>query len=60
MRAVSSRPRAMAHRVDVVDGAVVETPILPTYLGSAEREERPIPTDVREFRQLRYGTAYAD
>jgi dipeptidase E len=60
VRAVSSRPRAMAHRVDVVDGSVVETPILPTYLGRAERKERPIPTDVREFRQLRYGTAYSD
>jgi hypothetical protein len=60
VRAVSSRPRAMAHRVDVADGAAVETPILPTYLGAAELQERPIPTDVREFRQLRYGTAYSD
>jgi len=60
VRAVSSRPRALAHRVDVIDGAVVETPILPTYLGAAERRERPIPTDVREFRELRHGTADAD
>jgi peptidase E len=60
VRAVSSRPRAMAHRVDVVDGAVVETPILPAYLGTPERKKRAIPTDVREFRQLRYGTAYSD
>jgi hypothetical protein len=59
-RAVSSRPRALAHRVYVVDGEIVETPILPTYLGRAERSERPIPFDVREFRQLRYGTAYSD
>jgi hypothetical protein len=54
VRAVSSRPRAMAHRVDVVDGAVVETPILPAYLGRAEPKVRPVPSDVRELRQLRY------
>jgi dipeptidase E len=59
-RAVSSRPDAMAHRVYVVDGEIVETPILPTYLGRAERAERAIPFDVREYRQLRHGTAYSD
>jgi dipeptidase E len=54
-RAVSSRPDATAHRVDALAGQVVETPLLPTYLGRAAPAERPVPCDVREFRQLRHG-----
>jgi len=57
-RAVSSRPAARAYRVEAIGDAIVETPILPTYLGCAARPERPVPFDVREFRQIRYGGAH--
>ena len=57
-RAVSSRPQARAFRVEAVGQAIVETPILPTYLGRAAPAERPVPFDVREFRQIRYGGSH--
>jgi peptidase E len=59
-RAVSSRPGARAHRVEAVGGEVVETPLLPAYLGRAAPEERPVPFDVREYRRLRHGAALRD
>jgi dipeptidase E len=58
-RVVSARPRARAVRVDVVDGAVVETPIEPDLIAPAPRG---VPADVRELRELRatrYGSRRA-
>jgi len=49
-RVVSARPRARAVRVDLVDGAVVETPIEPDLIAPAPRG---VPADVRELRELR-------
>jgi len=59
-RAVSSRPDATAHRVEAVGGAIIETPLLPAYLGRAAPPERPVPVDVQEFRRLRRGAALRD
>ena len=55
-RVVSARPRARAARVDLVDGAVVETPIEPDLIAPAPRG---VPADVRELRATRYGSAGA-
>jgi peptidase E len=52
-RVVSARPRAGAARVDVVDGAVVQTPIEPDLIAPAPRG---VPADVRELRATRYGS----
>ena len=52
-RVVSARPRARAARVDLVDGAVVETPIEPELIAPAPRG---VPADVRELRATRYGS----
>ena len=52
-RVVSARPRAGAARVDLVDGAVVETRIEPELIAPAPRG---IPADVRELRATRYGS----
>ena len=49
-RVVSARPRARAARVDLVDGAVVETPIEPDLIAPAPRG---VPADVRELRARR-------
>ena len=49
-RVVSARPRARAARVDLVDGAVVETPIEPDLIAPAPRG---VPADVRELRATR-------
>jgi len=56
-RAVSSRPNARAWRIEAnAEGTdVVRTPLLPTYLPSAGREERSTPPDVLEFRRMRQG-----
>ena len=51
-RVVSARPRARAAR-DLVDGAVVETPIEPDLIAPAPRG---VPADVRELRATRYGS----
>ncbi|WP_372790041.1 Type 1 glutamine amidotransferase-like domain-containing protein [Paraconexibacter sp.] len=54
VRAVSSRPEARAWRIErTSDGDVEHTPLLPTYLPHAGREERSTPPDVLEFRQAR-------
>jgi hypothetical protein len=50
---VSARPRARAARVDLIDGAVVETPIEPDLIAPAPRG---VPADVRELRATRYGS----
>ena len=55
---MSSHPRARAYRVEAVGDAILETPVLPTYLDRAARAERPVPFDVQEFRRAggrRYG-----
>jgi dipeptidase E len=57
-RAVSSQPQARAYRVEAAGDAILETPVLPTYLGRAAPAERPVPFDVQEFRRAggrRYG-----
>src|SRR6185503_3297422 len=50
-RVVSARPGARAARVDVIGGALVETPIEPDLIALAPRSA---PAEVRELRQLRY------
>jgi len=50
-RVVSARPGARAGRVDVIGGALVETPIEPDLIARAPRSA---PAEVRELRQLRY------
>jgi len=50
-RVVSARPGARAVRVDVIGGALVETPIEPDLIAPAPRSA---PAEVRELRQLRY------
>jgi peptidase E len=52
-RVVSARPQARAVRVDLVEGAVVETPIEPELIAPAPRG---VPADVRELRATRYGS----
>ena len=50
-RAVSARPGARATRVDVLGGALIETPIEPEIIAPIPRSA---PADVRELRELRY------
>jgi len=50
-RVVSARPGARAVRVDVMGGALIETPIEPDLIAPAPRS---VPAEVRELRQLRY------
>ena len=53
-RVVSARPRARAARVDLVDGAVVETPIEPDLIAPAPRG---VPgRRARAARATRYGS----
>jgi hypothetical protein len=52
-RVASARPQARAARVDLVDGAVVQTPIEPELIAPAPRG---VPADVRELRATRYGS----
>ena len=44
------------HRVERAGDDVTSTPLLPDYLQSAEPAVRPVPFDVREFREARYGS----
>lgn len=59
-RAVSSRPDARAYRVERVGDEVLSTPLLPTWLQTAERAIRSTPFAIQELRQARYGASMRD
>lgn len=50
---VSSRRRARAYRVALVEDVTVEAPIAPRFLGAPDAADRAVPADVAEFRALR-------
>jgi peptidase E len=54
-RAVSSRPAASALRVAAVGGELVRHRIAPELLGTGPGGPPPVPDDVRELRELRWG-----
>jgi peptidase E len=56
-RVVGSRPAARLYRVERAGDDVLCTPRLPELLQAPERGLRPVPADVREFREARYGAS---